>query len=106
MSEVRGRTDSTRRCRRGRVWVESRCGAVAVGRTYLLPPLSSGGALVVPPWLRFHIPLIEPDWQISRIRLSDKTSRLRVQRLLQFLNTHGVDRLPNLQVLHHVVRLS
>jgi hypothetical protein len=39
-------------------WVESRCGAVALGRTYLLPPLSSGGALVVPPWLRFHIPLI------------------------------------------------
>jgi len=57
--------------------VESRCGAVAVGRTYLLPPLSSGGALVVLPWLRFHIPLIEPDMQISRIRLSDKTSRLR-----------------------------
>jgi hypothetical protein len=27
-----------------------------------------------------------PDWQISRIRLSDKTSRLRAQRLLQFLN--------------------
>src|SRR5260370_4446166 len=25
--------------------VESRCGAVAVGRTYLFPPLSSGGAL-------------------------------------------------------------
>src|SRR5450759_4269831 len=34
--------------------VESRCGAVALGRTYLLPPLSSGGALMVPPWLRFH----------------------------------------------------
>src|SRR5450759_5036449 len=50
--------------------VESRCGAVALGRTYLLPPLSSGGALMVPPWLRFHIPLIEPDRQISRIRLS------------------------------------
>ena len=50
-------------------WVESRCGAVAVGRTYLFPPLSSGGALVVQPWLRFHIPLIEPDKQISRIRL-------------------------------------
>jgi hypothetical protein len=32
---------------------------------------------VVRPWLRFHIPLIEPDRQISRIRLSDKTSRLR-----------------------------
>ena len=40
--------------------VESECDAVAVGRTYLLPPLSSGGALVVQPWLRFHIPLIEP----------------------------------------------
>src|SRR6516164_5189108 len=57
--------------------VESRCGAVAVGRTYLFPPLSSGGALVVRPWLSFHTPLIEPDRQISRIRLSDKTSRLR-----------------------------
>src|ERR1700730_14217183 len=41
-----------------------------------------------PPWLRFHIPLIEPDRQISRIRLSDKTSRLRVQRHLQLLNTY------------------
>jgi hypothetical protein len=39
---------------------ESRCGAVSVGRTYLSPPLSSGGALVVRPWLRFHIFLIEP----------------------------------------------
>src|ERR1700751_6313086 len=42
------------------VCVESSCGAVVVGRTYLFPPLSSGGALVVRPWLRFHIPLIEP----------------------------------------------
>src|SRR5258708_34331986 len=66
--------------------VESRCGAVALGRTYLLPPLSSGGASIVPTWLRFHIPLIEPDRQISRIRLSDKTSRLRAQRHLQLLN--------------------
>ena len=40
-----------------------------------LPLLSSGGALVAQPWLRFHTPLIEPDMQISRIRLSDKTSR-------------------------------
>ena len=32
-------------------WVESRCGAVAVGRTYLFPPLSSDGALVVRPLL-------------------------------------------------------
>ena len=32
---------------------------------------------------------LEPDRQISRIRLSDKTSRLRfrVRRHLQFLNT-------------------
>jgi hypothetical protein len=49
---------------------------VAVGRTYLLPPLSSGGASLARPWLRFHTPLIEPDRRISRIRLSDKTSRL------------------------------
>jgi len=55
--------------RRGERWVESRCGAVAVGRTYLFPPLSFGGALAVRPLLRFHIPLIEPDMQISRIRL-------------------------------------
>ena len=41
--------------RRRQVMVESECGAVAVGRTYLLPPLSSGGALLVRPWLRFHI---------------------------------------------------
>src|ERR1700747_1168687 len=58
-------------------WVESRCGAVAVGRTYLLPPLSFGGASLARPWLRFHIPLIEPGMQISRIRLSGKTSPLR-----------------------------
>src|SRR5882724_11122876 len=50
-----------------RLLVESRCGAVALGRTYLLPPLSSGGASMVPPWLRFHIPLIEPDRQICRV---------------------------------------
>jgi len=95
-------------CQPGAVhtWVESRCGAVALGGTYLLPPLSSGGASLVPPWLRFHIPLIEPDRQISRIRLSDKTSRLRVQRLLQLLNIIGVDRFPNLQVHRQVLRLS
>ena len=53
---------------------------MAVGRTYLLPPLSSGGASLVRPWLCFHTPLIEPDMQICRIRLSDKTSRLRPRR--------------------------
>ena len=53
---------------------------MAVGRTYLLPPLSSGGASLVRPWLRLHTSLIEPDMQISRIRLSDKISRLRPRR--------------------------
>ncbi len=33
------------------------------------------------PLLRFHTPLIEPDMQISRIRLSDKMSRLRPRLL-------------------------
>ena len=32
------------------------------------------------PSLRFHTPLIEPDVQISRIRLSDRTSRLHPRR--------------------------
>jgi hypothetical protein len=63
--------------------VESGCHAVAVGRTYLFPPLSSGGALVaVQPWLRFHIPLIEPDVRIARIRLSDKSSRLHPRHVV------------------------
>src|SRR6266478_6129122 len=53
-------------CPRG---VESRCGAVTLGRTYPLPPLSSGGALVVTPSLRFHIPLIGrvEDWRAGRL---------------------------------------
>ena len=46
---------------------------MAVGLASLLPSLSVDGALPARPWLRFHIPLIEPDVQISRIRLSDKT---------------------------------
>ena len=31
------------------------------------------------PWLRLHIPLIEPDVRISRIRLSDKDSCVRTR---------------------------
>jgi hypothetical protein len=31
--------------------------------------------------LRFHLPLIEPDRQISRIRLSDKKSRFRPRKV-------------------------
>ena len=37
-------------------WVESRCGAVAVGRAYLLPPLSCGGASLGRPLLPFPHP--------------------------------------------------
>src|SRR5207237_5279399 len=44
--------------------------------------LSFGGALLVRPWPRFHTPLIEPDRQISRIRLSDKTSRLHPRHVV------------------------
>src|SRR5258708_3625660 len=61
--------------------VESRCDAVALGWVCLLPPLSSGGARITSPLLRFHTPLIEPDMQISRIRLSDRTSRLRTRQV-------------------------
>ena len=45
-------------------------------RSYDSVPLSAHGKNP-----RFHIPLIEPDMQISRIRLSDKTSRLRPRLL-------------------------
>jgi hypothetical protein len=74
--------------------VESRCGAVAVGRTYLFPPLSSGGALVVRPRLRFHIPLIEPDRQIIALRFIDvetakQTGRVAFGEMVTYLNTRG-----------------
>src|ERR1700677_1442344 len=55
---------------------------IALGRACLFPPLSSGGALVARPWLRFHPPLIEPNLWIARIRLSDKTSRLRPRHVV------------------------
>ncbi len=64
----------------GFLTVESGCDAVALGAGCLLPPLSFGGAQVPGPSLRFHTPLIEPDRQISRIRLSDRTSRLHPRR--------------------------
>src|SRR4029453_19351068 len=50
---------ASRDIRRERLsWGESRCGAVVLGRPCRLPPLSSGGALVGRPCLRFHTPLI------------------------------------------------
>ena len=36
--------------------------------------------LTSPTMLRFHIPLIEPDGRISRIRLSEKGSRVRPRK--------------------------
>ena len=62
-------------------WVESRCGAVAVGSAYLFPPLSSGGASLAGPWLRFHIPLVALDVRISRIQRSDEVSCLRPRKV-------------------------
>jgi len=46
-----------------------------------LPPLSVGGAQGARPWLRFHIPLFEPDVRYLRIRLSDKPSCLRPRKV-------------------------
>src|SRR5579863_7948802 len=67
----------------GGVGVESGCGAVMGGSAYLLPPLSSGGASLAEPSLRFHISLIEPSVRVSRTRLSDKTSCLRPRKALR-----------------------
>ena len=75
----------------GRSSVESKCGAVTLGWACLFPPLSSGGALVAQPWLRFHTPLIEPDVQISRIRLSDKTSRHHSRATPSAASEHHVE---------------
>jgi Putative transposase len=57
--------------------VKSRCGAVPVILGIAVAAPFGCGDLRARPWLRSHIPLIEPDMQISRIRLSDKTSRRR-----------------------------
>jgi len=39
--------------------------------------------LNIPSMLRFHIPLIEPDVRISRIRLSDKDSCFRPRKVVR-----------------------
>jgi hypothetical protein len=72
--------------------VESRCGAVAVGWAYLFPPLSSGGASLVRPWLRFHTPLIGrvEDWRAGRPRHPDRvhvSSPLHVARSMRISRT-------------------
>src|SRR5271169_6132695 len=52
-----------------------------VGAAYLLPALSLAGASLASPCFRFHIPLIEPDVRISRVRLSEKGSRCRPREI-------------------------
>ena len=49
-----------------------------LGGAYLLPALSFAGASLASPCFRFHIPLIEPDVRICRIRLSEKTHAIAV----------------------------
>ena len=39
------------------------------------------GCLTSPIMLRFYIPLIKPDVRVSRIRLSDKDSRVRTREV-------------------------
>ena len=71
---------------------------MTVGPGCLLPPLSSDGARVPKPWFRFHTPLIEPDVQISRIRLSDKTPRHKTcDAICGCWRQLGVKRFPNLR---------
>jgi hypothetical protein len=54
-----------------------------LGSAYLLPALSSAGASLASPCFRFHIPLIEPDVRIVRIRLSEKVSRCRPREIVR-----------------------
>src|SRR5262249_53432577 len=49
----------------------------SVGRAYLFAGSFVCRCLTSPTVLRFHLPLIEPDGRISRIRLSDKDSCFR-----------------------------
>ena len=53
--------------------VESRTGAVALASRWLVGVLSHGPPQSGLAWFCFLFPLIEPDRQISRIRLSEKT---------------------------------
>ena len=48
-----------------------------------------GGPIYSRSVLRFHIPLIEPDVRISRIRLSDKDSCVRPRKVARLLFQPG-----------------
>src|SRR5258705_8187703 len=53
--------------------VESRCGAVALGRTEAFTPVPPGVALLVTRLLLYQNPLIDPDSQLSLNLLSANT---------------------------------
>src|ERR1019366_8785319 len=53
--------------------VESRTGAVTVVSRWIVDSAFASSPQSGLAWSCFLFPLIEPDWQISRIRLSEKT---------------------------------
>jgi len=56
-----------------RIVVESRTGAVTVVSRWLVDWAFASSPQSGLAWSCFLFPLIEPDWQFSRIRLSEKT---------------------------------
>ena len=55
-------------------------------RAYLLADPFVGRCLTSPVLLRFQTPLIEPDRRVSRIRLSEKGSRVRPRKVARSLS--------------------
>ncbi len=67
------RADPALKARFRRLLVESGCGAVAVGSTYLFPPLSSGGASISEGFSHFVTSMTAPDasgWSDGRVGLA------------------------------------
>ena len=52
-----------------------------LGWAYPFAGAFASRCLTSPAMVRFHIPLIEPDVRVSRIRLSDKDSRVRPRKV-------------------------
>ena len=71
---IPGRFITHREAGRVEVWRGGCRSSISVAAPFVWRCLTSSTML------RFHTPLIEPDMRISRIRLSDKTSRLRPRR--------------------------
>jgi hypothetical protein len=61
--------------------VESRTGAVTVVSRWVFDSAFASSPQSGLAWSCFLFPLIEPDWQISRIRLSEKTHAFAHGRL-------------------------